>query len=126
MVTKKVTLEDLIKRKDELQENKKKTVKIYVESLDGYIVANKPDRALIADAQELDNNIESNIHLVTYCVVEPNLKDKEAQETFGVHTPKELLQSIFNDGEISNMADELLRQAGFKEGNVKLVKDLKN
>lgn len=125
-ITKKVTLEDIIKRKDELQKSKNKTVKIYIESLDGYVVANKPDRALIADAHDMDNAIESNIHLVTNCIVEPNLKDKEAQEVFGAYTPKEFLQAILNDGEISYIAEELIEQAGYKKGNVRLVQDIKN
>lgn len=125
-MAKKVTLEQLIKQKDKLQGNKKEAINVYVESLEGYVVLNKPDRQLIADAQAMDNAFESNIHLVTYCLVEPDLKDKEAQKAFGVITPKELLQEILNDGEISNLAEELVEQAGFKKGNVRLVKDLKN
>lgn len=126
LVTKKVTLEDLIARKEEIQANKNKTVKMYIKSLDGYVVMQKPDRKLIADAMEADNGIESNIHLVYNTMVEPNLKDKDTQKAFGVHTPKELLQSILSDGEIGFIAESLMDEAGYKKGSVKVIEEIKN
>lgn len=126
LVTKKITLEDIIARKDEIRDSKNKTIKLYVKSFDGYVVAQMPDRKLIADSAACDTEIESNVHLVYNCIVEPDLRDKEAQKAFGVYTPKELLQTIFNDGEISFMAKTIIEVAGFKEGNVRLVDDIKN
>ena len=123
---KKLTLADIIAKKEQILDSKKKVGNIFIKSLDGYIVAEKPDRALIADAQEMENGMESNVHIVYNCIVEPNLKDKDIQKEFGVHTPKELLQVIMNDGEIGDVAAELMKLAGYGNTGVELVKDLKN
>ena len=123
---KKLTLADIISKREQIFDSKKKVGKIFVPSLGGYIVVEKPDRALVADAQNYDNGMESNVHLVTQCVVEPNLKDKQAMAEFGVHTPKEFLQAILEDGEIGTIAEKLLDMAGYGDNGVKLVKDLKN
>lgn len=126
LVTNKVTIEDLIARKDEIQASKRKSVKMYVESLDGYVVLSMPDRRLIADSMDFDNGIESNVHLVSNSMVEPNLKDDKLQEAFNVHTPKELLQTIIGDGEVGFIAEELMNVAGYKKSNVKVIEEIKN
>lgn len=123
---KKITLADIIARKEQIKEGRNKTAKIFVKSLDGYIVAEKPDRTLIADSLDFENGVESNIHLAYNCIIEPNLKDKEAQEAFGVHTPKEFLQVILSDGEISFIAEKLIELAGYKKDNIRLIEDIKN
>lgn len=125
-IVKKLTLEDIIAKKDQIRDNRAKNVEIYVKSLDGSIVAQLPDRALVADCMEFDDDMESNVHLVYNCIVEPNLKDKEAQTAFGVHTPKELLQAIISDGEIGYIAEKLMEVAGYDKGNVRLVNEIKN
>lgn len=123
---KKLTLADIISKKEQILDSKKKIGKIFIKSLDGYIVVEKPDKALMADSQEFDNPVDSNIHVVSHCIIEPNLKDKETQKKFGVYTPKELLETIMEDGEIGTIAEKLLDMAGYGNNGVKLVKDLKN
>lgn len=124
---KKVTLEDIIARKDQIINNRKGVVKLYVKSLDGYITLAKPTKALFADSYEKEDGIESNIHLVYNSVIEPDLKNKEAQKAFGVHTPKELLQSLLSVGEIATIADQLAEASGFGGNAVrKITDDIKN
>lgn len=122
----KLTLADIVKKKEQILDSKKKIGNIYVPSLGGYIVVEKPDRELLADAQDFDNGMESNVHLVYNCIVEPDLKDKKTQEEFGTHTPKELVQVLMNDGEIGEIAKQLMTLAGYGETGVKLVEDIKN
>lgn len=120
---KQITLEDIIAKKDAIKEDKVKKVKIFVESLDGYVTMKKPGRKLIADSLEKENGIESNIHVVYNSMVEPNLKDLEAQKAFGVHTPKDLLVEILNDGEISLIAEQLMNASGYSKNTVRVVTD---
>lgn len=123
---KKLTLADIIAKKEQILDSRKSIGKIFIPSLDGYIVVQKPDRALLADAQEIKNGMDSNVHIVYNCVVEPDLKDKDTQKEFGVHTPKELLQVIMNDGEIGDVAASLMTLAGYGDTGVELIKDIKN
>lgn len=123
---KKLTLADIISKKDQIMDGKKKIGNVLIPSLGGYIVVEKPDRELIADANEITGGMESNVHLVYNCIVDPNLKDKETIDAFGVHTPKELVQVLLNDGEISDVADALMKLAGYGDTGIKLVTDLKN
>lgn len=125
-ITKKVTLEDLIKRKEEIQSSRNKSVKVYIKSLDGYVVLATPDRKLVADSLECTTSMESNVHLIYNSMIEPNLKDKDTQKAFNVHTPKELLQAILSDGEIGFMAEELMNVSGYDRKGVKLVQEIKN
>lgn len=123
---KKLTLADIISKKEQIQDSKKKLGEIYVPSLEGYIVVEKPDRELMADAHEYENGMDSNVHLVSNCIVEPNIKDKETMSELGVHTPKELLQTILSDGEIGTIAEKLMDLAGYTNNGIEMVKDLKN
>lgn len=120
---KKITITDVIARKDEIKDKQKGVVKLYVKSLDGYVTLTKPNKSLYADSIEGNTPIEANIHLVYNSMIEPNLKDKEAQKAFGVHTPKDLLQMIFSVGEIATMSERLAEAAGFGGNAVRVITD---
>lgn len=119
----KLTIEDLITRKDEIKKNKSKQIEIYVESLGGYVVMEQPDRKLITDSLTKETGISANIHLVYNTMVEPNLKDKDGQKAFGVLTPKEMLTAIFKDGEISMIADTLMEVTGYSKNAIRVMTD---
>lgn len=119
----KITIEDIIAKKDEIKKVKNKVIKLYIKSLGGYVELAMPDRKLIADSLNFDNGIESDIHLVSNSMISPDLKDKEAQKAFGVLTPKELLTEIFLDGEVGVMAGEIMKFAGYDNNAVKVLSD---
>lgn len=120
---KKLTIEDIIAKKDQIQDDKKKTVKIHVNSLGGYVTLAKPDRKLIADSLQKETGLDSNIHVVYNTMIEPDLKDKEAQKAFGVLTPKELLTAILSDGEVSMIAEKLMEVAGYSQKAIRVITD---
>ena len=120
----KITLDELLKRKEQMLESKKKkkTKSLYVKSLDGTITIESPTGDLARDAQELDNG---DAYLVYSCVTEPCLKSKELQQAFGCVEPMEIVEKIFDVGEIPQIAVECLKLAGYVDG-VKAVEDIKN
>lgn len=120
---KKLTIEDIIAKKDQIQDDKKKTIKIHVNSLGGYVTLEKPDRKLIADSLQKETGLDSNIHVVYNTMIEPDLKDKEAQKAFGVLTPKELLTAILSDGEVSVIAEKLMEVAGYSQNAIRVITD---
>lgn len=120
----KITLQELIRRKEQMLESKKKpkTASLYIKSLDGTITIESPTAALARDAQEMDNG---DAYMVYSCVTEPCLKSKELQTEFGCVDPMEIVEKIFDAGEIPQIAVECLKLAGYVDG-VKVVNDIKN
>ena len=90
----KITLEELIRRKEQMLEAKKKpkTASLYIKSLDGTINIESPSAALAREAQEMDNG---DAYMVYSCVTEPCLKSKELQQAFGCVDPMEIVEKIF-------------------------------
>ena len=120
----KITLQELLRRKEQMLEAKKtpKTAELYVKSLDGTITIEGPTSALAKDAQEMDNG---DAYLVYQCVTEPCLKAKELQEAYKCVEPMEIVEKIFDPGEIPQISVECLRLSGYIDG-VKVVDEIKN
>lgn len=120
----KITLKDLIARKEQMLESKRqeKTAELYVKSLGGTITITSPTAALARDAQGMENGDD---YMVYSCVVEPCLKSKELQAEFGCVEPLEIVQKVFDAGEIPQIALECLKLAGYLD-SVKQVSEIKN
>lgn len=126
---KKLTLTDLIKKKEQLKQKQNMTEEIYIPSLNSYIVVQKPNRALcmeaLAVAQNEATQEKADLYMVYHCVIEPNLKDSKLQEEFGCLEPTDIVEKIFEPGEIGSISGYCLQMAGYSD-SVKAVKDLKN
>lgn len=122
--TTKLTIKNLIAKKEQILNNRRATRDLYVKSLDSVITIEKPSIETIVDASKIENGVESDKYLVYNCIVEPNLKDKELQQAYGCVEPIEILK-IFEDGEISSIAIECMNLAGYR-GSVSVVDDIKN
>jgi hypothetical protein len=120
----KLTLKDLIAKKEQVLNSKKKRRDLYIKSLDSVITIEKPTLEIIIDASKIDSGIESDKYLVYNSIVEPNLRDKELQKEYGCVEPSDILK-IFEDGEISSIASECMNLAGYR-GSVTVVDDIKN
>lgn len=120
----KLTLKDLIAKKEQVLNGKKKTRDLHIKSLEGVITIEKPSIETVIDATKIDDGVESDKYLVYNCIIEPNLRDKELQKEYGCIEPTEILK-IFADGEISSIAKECMNLAGYG-GSVSVVDDIKN
>ena len=120
----KITLKELLARKEQMLEAKKvpKTAELYIKSLDGIITVEGPTSALAKDAQEMDNGDQ---YLVYQCVKDPCLKSKELQEAFGCVEPIEIVEKLFDPGEIPQISVECLKLSGYI-GGVQAVEETKN
>lgn len=126
----KITLAELIKRKEQVLEAKKnvKRARVYVKSLGGEIVIKAPTKSLATESAEIESaemEKDGDAHLVYECVAEPDLHSKELQEAYGCTYPEEIVEKIFDDGEISPIAMECMKLAGYID-SVKLVEEVKN
>lgn len=122
-----LTLDEMMKRAEQIKEakEKNKTKELYIERLDATIVIKKPSRNQIADIQSLEAS-EADAYLVYECVSEPLLKSGKLQETFACNEPTDIVDKIFEPGEISAIAVECLKLAGYKDNGVKAIDEIKN
>ena len=120
----KITLQELLRRKEQMLEAKKtpKTKELYIKSLDGTITVEGPTATLAKDAQDMENG---DVYLVYECVKDPCLKAKELQDAFGCVEPMEIVEKLFDPGEIPQISVECLRLSGYIDG-VKAVEETKN
>ena len=83
----KITLEELIRRKEQMLESKKKpkTETLYIKSLDGTITIESPTAAMAREAQDMENG---DAYMVYSCVTEPCLKSKGLRDAYGNINPE--------------------------------------
>lgn len=119
----KLTLTELLRRKEQMLESKKtkKTIDLYVKSIDATITISEPDGALCRDANDMDAGVGDK-YLCYECITEPNLKSKEVQDAFGCTEPMDVVDIIFEPGEIPQIAIECMKLAGYM-GGVEQVKN---
>lgn len=66
---------------------------------------------------------QANVLLALETIIEPDLKNEELQKHFGCRTPKDLLEKLFNGGEISRIADTATDLSGFGKGSDEEIKN---
>lgn len=122
----KITLEELLRRKEQMLNAKKtkKTAELYVESLDGVIEITQPSDEVTADATAMGGT-EGDTYAVYNCVTEPLLKSKELQEQFGCNEPTDIVKIMFEPGEVSMIAAECIKLAGYAN-KVERINKIKN
>ncbi len=123
----KLTLDEMIRRAEQLKEAKSKnnTKELYVESLGGTVTISKPTRNQVADAFKMESN-EADAYLVYECMKEPSLKSKNLQEAYGCVEPLEIVDKIFEPGELANIAKIALEFSGYTDNSVKDIETIKN
>ncbi len=119
----KLTLAELMKRKEQMLSAKKtkKTQDLYVKSLDAVITIEEPSGTLCRDANDMDAG-EGDKYMCFECIKEPNLKSQEIQESFGCTEPMDIVDMIFLPGEIPQIAIACMKLAGYMGG----VDEVKN
>lgn len=123
----KITLTELIAKAEQKKAAKAKpvTAEVYVKSLDGTIVLQAPTSQMMADIVKMEAD-EGNSYLVYQCCIEPKLKDKELQEAYGCSVPTDIVENLFDPGEIAALSIECAKLAGYGDGSVNIVDTVKN
>ncbi|MDT3415597.1 hypothetical protein QO009_001455 [Brevibacillus aydinogluensis] len=127
---KQLTIADLLSEKEKLKRGKRRTANLYIESLDGEITIQEPDRSIAIEAltmaQDDSRSQMADPYIVYHCVVQPDLKDAQLQKEFGCVEPTDIVGILFRPGEIAAISGHALKLAGFGEGVRKVDRDIKN
>jgi hypothetical protein len=126
---KKLTLTDLIKEKEKYQVKENTTQSLLIDRIGSYITIRKPERSLCLEAFQMagdENQAENADIFIAYnIIVEPNLKDPQLQKEYECAEPQDIIEKIFESGEISQIAGAGMELAGYNS-NIKKVNDIKN
>lgn len=131
MDSKKITLEELIARKEQSQRDKLEYKEVEVESLGGVLTLKKIPLAavlrILDNAREestLSRNLDTNKELIYKCC--PLLQDKKLKEIYGeqIAEPYDIVTAVLNDnvGEIAKIADKIMEFYGLNDAE----KEIKN
>lgn len=126
MTKKKLTLTDLLKDKEKYHVKDDVTEDLFIPRIDAIITIRKPERSLCIESFQMGRDDEDgDVFLVYNTVVEPNLKDSDLQKEFGCVEPSDIVEKVFEAGEIVKIAQAALDLAGYTD-SVSKVADLKN
>ena len=124
-----ISAKDLIKKKKIIEDKKDKQIEIVVPET-GTFLFRVPTLLDYEDAEaygkKRDNGYEENKFLIHACCLEPNLKDSELLEAYGVKNPIDIVDKLFMVGEVSSIATTLVQKAGFDKDSYKVVEKAKN
>lgn len=127
----KLTLQELIEQKEKFQikDDIKNDLTIKREGEEFTITIKKPSRSLCLECISMthDKRLQekADIYMVYNTVVEPNLKDTKLHKTFNCVEPTDIVEKIFELGEIAQIAGYGMELAGYGS-DVEVVKDIKN
>ena len=119
---KKLTLEELIARKRQGDNDKFAVKEIYVSNLDGNIVLHKGSVAKVIDLMDSIENADSIKEgyefqkqlIYMHC---PIMHDKQLQDEYGCVEPYDIVDKLFGDnvGDVAKAAEEILNFYGLAD-----------
>lgn len=118
-----VSIEELISKKEEIA--KKKKERYDLETSIGIITVKKPTKAFVAEALDLkEGNDEYTVY--NLCVA-PNLKDEKLRKAYGCADPLDIVNKLFEPGEVVAIAKAIMAKAGYGENlEAKIHEEVKN
>ena len=125
-----ITIENLLQNKEIIEAGTGvKEVELYIKRLKDTIKIKSLDvNKLINLADTSKNQYETNVKIVYYAMVEPNVRDKELQEAYKTKSnPYKIVESIFKPVEVNLISDKVCEISGLKEVEdmEELVKEVK-
>lgn len=125
-----ITIENLLQNKSIIEAGTGvKEVELYIKRLKDTIKIKSLDvNKLINLADTSKNQYETNVKIVYYAMVEPNVRDKELQEAYKTKSnPYKIVESIFKPVEVNLISDKVCEISGLKEVEdmEELVKEVK-
>lgn len=127
-MSKVLSIQELIAQKEKIKQNKAKVATLYVKSLESNIVVRSPGTAEMLESQSAGESdpTRADSYLLLQCVKEPNLKSDELQKAYGCVEPLDIVPALFLPGEVSAIAIEIMKLAGYGSSVNKVGNDIKN
>ena len=120
-----VSIQELIEQKEKIQAAKKQQYDL--ETSIGTVTIKVPTRSFVAEASKLEDGGESDKYLLLNTIVSPNLKDTNLQQAYGCAEPTDIVDALFEPGEIAAISRKVMKCAGYgKEIKAEIHEEAKN
>ncbi len=127
---KKITFEQLIRRREQREEEKSKVIEIYVESMDGTLLFKKlPEDEILdiyneTDTKNISSLIESTRKIIYLSC--PLLQDKNLHSELGIVDPFDVPKVLFDLKETDYIGSKLFEFNGISKAITKVEENIKN
>ena len=113
-----LTAKDLIKNKEIIKDRKNDKLEIRVDGYDKPFLFSIPGIDVYEDAEAYAKTRDDRAgdkYIVVECCLEPNLREPELLEAYGVKEATDICDEIFRAGDTSSIARTLMKFSGFKD-----------
>jgi hypothetical protein len=115
------SIQELIEMKQAINDKRNEIKTMFIPSLDTEVTFKTATRAEVFNVRKMEE-IEIDVYLIYSHMIEPNLKDKELQETFNSGCkPHMIIDKMFDMEEISKLSLSIIGK-----DVEEMTKDLKN
>lgn len=118
-----VSIQDLIKQKEQIEAKKQETFDITTSV--GTMTVKKMSKSLMADIIDMSDGGDE--YCILNSVVAPDLKDATLQQAYGCAEPTDIVDKLFDAGEVPAIAKAIASLSGYgKDIESKVHEDVKN
>lgn len=104
-----ISVAELINKKESIEAAKK--ARYDIETSAGTMTVKLPTRAFVLEAMGVE---DSDAYLIVNCVVEPDLKDSKLLKAYGCMEPMDIVDKIFEAGEVGVISSTIMKLIGNK------------
>lgn len=120
-----ISVEDLIAQKDEIK--KRKQQEFDLETSIGVITVKKPTRTIVLESLDMQDSKDNDRYLLYHTIVAPDLSNKKLQQAYGCGEPLDIIDLIFQPGEVVALSKKVMQLAGYGQDIKSTVhEELKN
>lgn len=119
-----VSIAELIAKQEEIAKGKK--AQYDIETSIGTLTVKKPSQSFISEMLALEDKQDE--YLIVNMTVEPDLKDTQLLKAYGCMEPTDIVDKLFDGGEVIAISKAIMKTAGYKgeDLQVKLHETVKN
>lgn len=119
-----VSIKDLISKKESITAGRKQTYDL--ETSIGTITVKKPSQAFVLEARGMEGSGDQ--YMILNMTISPNLKDSSLQTAYGCTEPTDIVDKLFDAGEVSRVARAIMACAGYSADDIerKVHEEVKN
>lgn len=119
-----ITIKELITNREKIEQKKQNLFDLKTSI--GTVTIKPPTLPLMLEITDLEKDI-SDKYLILQSVVEPDLKNKELQKAYGCMEPIDIVEKLFQPGEIFSISKKIMSCSGFgAEIEAKIHEKVKN
>ena len=109
-----ISIKDLIDKKESITAGRQQTYDL--ETSIGTITVKKPSQSFVLEARSMEGGGDQ--YMILNMTVDPNLKDSALQTAYSCTEPTDVVDKLFDAGEVSRVARAIMACAGYSNEDI--------